>query len=369
MKLLFALGTRPEAIKVIPVIKKARERGHKALLCASGQHEELVNPIFTFFSEQPASNLKVMSQGQSLAALTAKIVTGYDQQIAVEKPDMVIVQGDTTTTLGASLAAFYQQVPVAHIEAGLRTHDPYSPFPEEVNRQLVSRIAKFHFPPTPTAQAHLRAEGINQNVTVTGNTAIDALKMALKMIENQPEDLTRLKKTYPFVNDDVRTILVTVHRRENHGPHLDNICKAFAHIAKAYDNVQLVIPVHYNPNVLHVIKQKLGNIKNIHLIEPLAYQDFLWMMAKSYMIFTDSGGVQEEAPSLNKPIVVMRTNTERQEGVEAGTSILGGVDFDRLVSCADKLLQEQSFYDSMAQAQNPYGDGTASEQILSQLEA
>lgn len=357
-KFLFIFGTRPEAIKMAPVIKMAGEFGFEARICLSGQHKDMVVPFMKFFNLKADYDLDVMKANQDLSSLTAEILKKAFDVIAQEKPDMVLVQGDTTTTFAGALAAFYQKIPVAHIEAGLRTNDIYSPFPEEANRQMVSSIASLHFPPTETTKQNLAKEGRLQNVFVTGNTSIDALRLTRDLINT-----AELEKKYSQIDFSKKLILVTTHRRESHGAPLRSICKGIKALQREFD-AQVIIPVHLNPNVKNVVESELGNIQGIHLMGALEYSDFVFFMEKSFLIMTDSGGVQEEGPYFGKPILVLRDNTERPEGLEAGTSVLVGTDSENIIKVASELFLNAEKYNQFKKNVNPYGDGQASRKIL-----
>lgn len=360
-KLMFIFGTRPEAIKMAPLIKEAERFNLSPVVCLSGQHRDMVIPFMEFFKLKADFDLNVMKPNQSLAELTANILVNFQNVLLETKPDMVIVQGDTTTTLAGALAAFYLKIPVAHIEAGLRTHDVYSPFPEEVNRQMVSTFAELHFPPTETTKLNLQREGRKGSLVVTGNTSIDALRFAKDIICEKT-----LKEKYKSINFGKKIILVTTHRRENHGKPLHDLCRVLKDLKNEFD-AEIVLPVHLNPNVKSVIENELGNITGIHLLEPLKYPDFVFFMKNSYIIMTDSGGVQEEGPYFGKPILVLRDNTERPEGIEAGTSMLVGTKYEQVLEHARELFLNSYQYESFSKITNPYGDGFASEKILIEI--
>lgn len=360
-KLMFIFGTRPEVVKMAPVILESQKNGFKPVLCFTGQHKDLVIPFMNFFNLKADYDLNVMRPNQSLCDLTAGILGALKKVLDLEKPDMVFVQGDTTTTFAGALAAYYEKIPVAHIEAGLRTYDKYSPFPEEVNRQAVSSFAELHFPPTEETYKNLIAERRTGTIRITGNTSIDALREAKNRIN--PEEF---KKKYSAVNFEKKIILVTTHRRENFGEPLQNICKTIKKLTSELE-VEIILPVHLNPNVKKVVESELQEIRGVHLLPPLDYSDFVFFMQQCYLIMTDSGGVQEEGPYFGKPILVMRENTERPEGVSAGTSILVGARSDRLFEVAKKLIQNEKDYLAFARKVNPYGDGHASEKILKEV--
>ena len=363
-KIILFFGTRPEAIKLAPVIELLN--GNKQLdvqVCSTGQHKEMLQQVVDFFRIPVHHMLDVMEPNQQLAGLTAKLLTRINEVLVAEKPDFIMVQGDTTTTFAASLAAFYNKVKVLHVEAGLRTFNKLSPFPEEINRVITTRLTDFHYPPTEQSKKNLLAEGIaDDKILVTGNTVIDALFLGLKKIEHHiPDGITALKL------DGVKNfILVTMHRRENHGAGIQNICHAIKKVAEE-TNVPVIVPVHLNPNVKDDVHEILGNHPLIHLTAPFAYPEFLWLLNNAYLIMTDSGGVQEEAPSLGKPVLLLRDTTERPEAMEAGTVIKVGSDADLIYKEAMKLLTNKEAYNAMATKSNPYGDGHASERILESI--
>lgn len=364
-KFLFCFGTRPEAIKMAPVIQEVSKKGHKALVCISGQHRDMIIPFLEFFEIREDYNLDIMKENQSLSSMTAGILTKMEEVISNCNPDYIMVQGDTTTTFSCALAGFYHKIPVVHIEAGLRTGDIYSPFPEEGNRKLVSSFATYFFPPTKLSAENLKKEGITKNVFVTGNTSIDSLRITMDIIKHSELD-QKLHEKYPFIDFQKRLILVTTHRRENHGRPLEQICQAIIELAKNKE-LQFVIPVHLNPNVKNVIHGHFDAVENVHLLKPLDYVDFSWFMYKSFLILTDSGGVQEEGPYFKCPILVLRENTERPEGVHAKVSKLVGHDKNLIISEVKKLVGDCDYYDSFSNTGNPYGDGHASVKIVEQL--
>ncbi|HLW15082.1 MAG TPA: UDP-N-acetylglucosamine 2-epimerase (non-hydrolyzing) [Flavobacteriaceae bacterium] len=362
-KHLFVFGTRPEAIKMAPVVHAfQKEKGFDTRVCITAQHREMLDQVLEFFSISADYDLDLMKPGQSLYSLTAAIITGMQSVLEDYNPDFVYVHGDTTTSSIAALAAFYNGSKVCHIEAGLRTFNKWAPFPEEMNRQLTGRLTDLHFAPTDRAKANLLKEGTaDDQIFVTGNTVIDALMHSVETVTKTPSPL--IQETEDWLGE--RTLLlITGHRRENHGEGFERICKALQIIAKNNPEIALIYPVHLNPNVQEPVKKYLQNIPNIKLLEPLAYQDFIWLMHRSKLIITDSGGVQEEAPSLGKPVLVMRDTTERPEAVEAGTVILVGTDTDRIVSETEDLLHNTERYNRMSALHNPYGDGTASQRIV-----
>ena len=364
-KLLFVFGTRPEAIKMAPIIHAAKKHPDifDVKICLTGQHKEMLYHVMDFFELTGDVDLALMKPNQTLFDITADVLRSLEKVLNDYLPDIVLVQGDTTTAFVGALAAFYKKIKVAHIEAGLRSFDKYAPFPEEINRKMVGSIADFHFAPTEAAANNLKRENILQNVFITGNTVIDALLWGVQKI--------RTNDTYAvpfdFLDASKKIILVTGHRRENFGNPFENICDALNFISSNYPEIQIVYPVHLNPNVQSVVKERLSNKSNVFLIDPLDYPHLIWIMDKSYFVITDSGGIQEEAPSLGKPVLVMREVTERMEGVTAGTALLVGTSRDRIIEAAVKLLENSEHYLSMSKAVNPYGDGTTSEQIISIL--
>ncbi|MCK5023770.1 MAG: UDP-N-acetylglucosamine 2-epimerase (non-hydrolyzing) [Candidatus Aenigmarchaeota archaeon] len=362
MKLLFIFGTRPEAIKMAPLILKAKsDPSFDVKICVTGQHKEMLFQVLDFFDIKPDHNIDIMTHNQTLFDLTAGILQGLKPIFEQEKPDMVLVQGDTTTAFVGALASFYMQVPVIHIEAGLRSHNKLSPFPEEINRSLAGHLAKFHFAPTIMAKENLLREGINEtSIHIVGNTVIDALLLTLTIIKENDEVYSR---HFEWLDKAKRMILVTGHRRESFGEPFRNICRALIEIADT-NNVEIVYPVHLNPNVKGPVFELLSNHKSIHLIDPLTYPYLVWLMNKASLILTDSGGIQEEAPTLGKPVLVMREVTERIEGIEAGTCKLVGTNYEDILNEANILLSDSNEYDKMAKSANPYGDGKASDMIL-----
>lgn len=372
-KILLVFGTRPEAIKMAPLVKAfEKETSIISKVCVTAQHREMLDQVLELFDIKPDYDLNLMKPGQDLYDITSNVLLGLKDVLSDFKPDIVLVHGDTTTTSAASLSAFYQQIKVGHVEAGLRTHDIYSPFPEEVNRQITGILASYHFAPTTTSRDNLLKENKNEkNIIVTGNTVIDALFLALEKIKNNSElenkiiqDIESSFKNSQFSILNSQFILVTGHRRENHGQGFINICEALKTIAINNPEIDIVYPVHLNPNVQKPVKEILSNISNVHLIEPLQYEQFIYIMDKAYFIITDSGGVQEEAPSLGKPVLVMRDTTERPEAVEAETVKLVGTHTQTIIKEAQALLDEESEYEKMSKAHNPYGDGKACERII-----
>ena len=365
MKILTLFGTRPEAIKMSPVIKKLeRNDFFEVKVCLTGQHREMLNQVVDIFDLKTDFDLNIMAQDQTLTDVTCKILKGMGDVFSEWRPDCVLVQGDTTTVLSAALSAFYHKIEVGHIEAGLRTYHRYSPYPEEMNRRLASQLASLHFAPTECARQNLIKEGFeNEQIFVTGNTVIDALFDALKYIDSDKALREDLEKQFQFLDPEKRLILVTGHRRENHGKGFLNICQAIHDLAQR-DDVQIVYPVHLNPNVKKPVHEILGGVNNIYLIEPLDYLSFIFLMRKSYLVLTDSGGVQEEAPSLGKPVLVMRDTTERPEVVDAGTVLLVGSDCQVITDHVVCLLDTPSAYNAMSMVHNPYGDGKAAQRIV-----
>jgi UDP-N-acetylglucosamine 2-epimerase (non-hydrolysing) len=366
-RLLFVLGTRPEAIKLAPVILGARGDARFGVrVCATAQHRQMLDQVLDLFGIVPDVDLDLMQPGQTLAELTARLLTSLDKVLADETPDIVLVQGDTTTVLAASLAAFYRGIPVGHVEAGLRTGNRHAPFPEEINRVITSRLADVHYAPTSAAQDHLIAEGIvPESILVTGNTVIDALLMMRDRVAANPPEVPGLDAS--LLQSNRRMVLVTGHRRENFGAGFESICRALSDLASRFRDVDFVYPVHLNPNVQQPVRRLLGGHANIHLIDPVAYAPFVRLMDCAMLILTDSGGVQEEAPSLGKPVLVMRDVTERPEAVAAGTALLVGADRARIVEAVTRLLTNDTAYRVMAGAHNPFGDGRASARILDDL--
>lgn len=369
-KILIVFGTRPEAIKMAPLVKAFQNHPaqFETRVCVTAQHREMLDQVLSLFEIVPDYDLNIMKPGQDLYDITANVLLGMKNVLQEYKPDIVFVHGDTTTTFAASLAAFYQQIQIAHIEAGLRTGDIYSPWPEEANRQLTTQIAAYHFAPTPTSEANLLKENVkNENIIVTGNTVIDALFLALEKIQTnsslEQDIIAKLSSLFPF-DPNKKMVLVTGHRRENHGQGFINICTALKTLAENNPDIDIVYPVHLNPNVQKPVKEILGDIGNVHLIEPLQYEGFIYLMDQSYFIITDSGGVQEEAPSLGKPVLVMRDTTERPEALEAGTVKLVGTDTAKIIAEAQLLLDSDEAYNTMSKAHNPYGDGKACEKVI-----
>ncbi len=367
-KVLVVFGTRPEAIKMAPVVKGLkRAEGFDTRVCLTGQHREMLDQVMKIFGLTADFDLEVMSSNQTLTGLTCKVLQGMQDVFAQWKPDCVLVQGDTTTVFAAALAAFYEKIDVGHVEAGLRTGCRYSPFPEEMNRCLASRLSMLHFAPTELAKQNLLKENVDvHDVFVTRNTVVDALFDALSYIDGHDQLPRQFAEKFDFLHPQKRLILVTGHRRENFGEGFLDICHAIRELARR-ESVQIVYPVHLNPNVRKPVNEILKGEKDVHLIEPLDYLSFIYLMRRSYLILTDSGGVQEEAPSLGKPVLVMRDTTERPEAVEAGTVVLVGPHRDKIAAYAEKLLDDDAYYESMARAHNPYGDGRAAGRIVEVL--
>lgn len=367
-KVLIVFGTRPEAIKMAPVVR-ALKKEFNIDVCVTAQHREMLDQVLALFKIVPDYDLNIMKPGQDLFYVTSNVLLGMKDVLLKVNPDVVLVHGDTTTSMATSLASFYLQIPVGHVEAGLRTHDIYSPFPEEVNRQVTGRMTSYHFAPTELARQNLLAENVaDEKIIVTGNTVIDALLSVVEKARKVSfsDDLI---SQLPFIKEDSlsRIILVTGHRRENFGDGFEEICQAIHDLANMHPDVQVIYPVHLNPNVRKPVNRILTGINNIHLIEPQDYLPFVKLMDMSYLILTDSGGIQEEAPSLGKPVLVMRDTTERPEAVDAGTVKLVGANRDRIVEAVNHLLVDENAYKKMAMAHNPYGDGYASEKILQKL--
>ena len=369
MRILSVMGTRPEAIKMTPLaIALAEDPRFDARVCVTAQHREMLDQVLDLFEIDPDYDLNIMKPGQSLSDVTTAILTGMQNVFAEFKPDMVLVHGDTATTISTTLAAFYQQIPVAHVEAGLRTGNLYSPWPEEANRKMTGVLAELHFAPTSTSEANLLAEGVDgTKIHVTGNTVIDALLEVVEKVNTREDLQHQFQKQFEFLDDTKRMILVTGHRRENFGDGFENICQSLLQIAKTFPDVNVVYPVHLNPNVREPVNRLLSDVSNVHLIEPQDYLPFVYLMSKATIILTDSGGIQEEAPSLGKPVLVMRDTTERPEAVDAGTVKLVGTDPDNIERNMIELLTNDVAYHTMSHAENPYGDGKACSRIISVL--
>ena len=369
MKVLVVFGTRPEAIKMAPVIKAfAQHSAFKTKICVTAQHRSMLDQVLSLYHITPDYDLDIMTANQSLANVVYRVMNGLDEVFTQFQPDWVFVQGDTSTTFAASLAAYYKKISVAHVEAGLRTHHIYSPWPEEINRQLTSRIANLHFAPTPLAKKNLLEENVaEEKISVTGNTVIDALLETVELIKSNQAISSSMHRQFPFLDEKRQLILVTSHRRENFGAGLEQLCHALLSLSSRED-VQIVYPVHLNPNIAGPVNQLLANKKNIHLLAPQDYLPFVYLMIKSYLIITDSGGIQEEAPSLGKPVLVARDTTERPEGISAGTAKLVGTNTSAIIQSVEELLDDNEKYKKMSMASNPYGDGKAAYRILERLQ-
>lgn len=364
MKILTVFGTRPEAIKMAPVVKAlAADSAFDARVCVTGQHRQMLDQVLDIFSIKPDFDLNLMKPGQDLYDITSNVLLGMRDVYKQWQPDMILVHGDTTTTMAAALSAYYAKIKVGHVEAGLRTHNKYSPWPEEMNRRQAGVLADVHFAPTEQSQSHLLREGVDpKTVHITGNTVIDALLDVAARVRQDSELRSRFEAQFSFINPAKRLVLVTGHRRENFGSGFENICLALRQIASRSD-VQVVYPVHLNPNVQEPVRRILSDVSDVHLIEPLDYLPFVYLMDRCDLLVTDSGGIQEEAPSLGKPVLVMRDTTERPEAVDAGTVRLVGTETQAIVSAATQLLDDAAEYECMARAHNPYGDGKAATRI------
>ena len=380
-KVILVFGTRPEAIKMAPLAIKLKQETEQfeTVICVTGQHREMLDQVLAIFDIKPDYDLDIMKQGQDLYDVTCRVLTGMREVLSKVNPDIVLVHGDTTTSTAAALAAFYQQIPVGHVEAGLRTHNIYSPWPEEMNRQLTGRIATYHFSPTPLSKQNLTDEGINEKqILVTGNTVIDALHIVINKLQNDAslakyakDKLSKAGYDVQRLNNGRKLVLVTGHRRENFGDGFIHICTAIKDLTIKFPDVDFIYPMHLNPNVRKPIHQVFGDklhaFNNIFFIEPLEYIEFIYLMEKSHIVLTDSGGIQEEAPGLGKPVLVMRDTTERPEAVTAGTVKLVGTDYQNIVSNVSLLLENVVAYEQMSKAINPYGDGKACERIIKRL--
>lgn len=380
-KVLLVFGTRPEAIKMAPLVMELQKQKERieTVVCVTGQHREMLDQVLEIFDIKPDYDLNIMKRGQDLYDVTARVLTGMREVLKEIKPDIVLVHGDTTTSTAAALAAFYQQIPVGHVEAGLRTHNIYSPWPEEMNRLLTGRLATYHFSPTPLSRNNLIKESINdRNIIVTGNTVIDALYWVVDKIKNNKELDNELESVLSKAGYDVnrldngkKLVLITGHRRENFGDGFINMCTAIKDLTVKYPNVDFVYPMHLNPNVrkpIHeVFGKDLSGLKNMFFIEPLEYLSFVYLMEKSSIVLTDSGGIQEEAPGLGKPVLVMRDTTERPEALNAGTVKLVGTDYNKIVNEVSSLIDDKTAYEKMSKAVNPYGDGLACRRIVNAL--
>jgi len=368
VKTLCVFGTRPEAIKMAPLaLSLNSDNRFDAKVCVTGQHRQMLDQVLELFELQPDFDLNIMKPGQDLTDVTCAILQGLKAVFAEFKPDVVLVHGDTATTFATTVAAYYSQIPVAHVEAGLRTGNLYSPWPEEGNRKLTGALAVIHFAPTETSRQNLLREGITSGIEVTGNTVIDALLQVVAKLDKDAGLQQRFQEQFSFLRAQSRLVLVTGHRRESFGGGFERICQALAETAKAFPDVEIVYPVHLNPNVREPVNRLLAGIDNVHLIEPLDYLPFVYLMNRSYLILTDSGGIQEEAPSLGKPVLVMRDTTERPEAVEAGTVKLVGTQAEALIGSLKQLLTDDEAYRAMSFAHNPYGDGLACARILEAL--
>lgn len=370
IKVLVVFGTRPEAIKMCPLVHSLKEdRSLNVKVCVTAQHREMLDQVLDIFDISPDYDLDIMKHGQSLEDITSLILLGMKKILAKLNPDLVLVHGDTTTTFSTTLSCYYSKVQVGHVEAGLRTGNIYSPWPEEANRKLTGSIANLHFCPTKESQRNLLNEGVKEDITfVTGNTVIDALLWVSDKIDRSDLLKSKLKKSFPFLNNEYRTILVTGHRRESFGDGFESLCEGLLKLVEEFDDVQIVYPVHLNPNVQEPVNRILGKHLRIHLIKPLDYLPFVYLMKKSFLIITDSGGVQEEAPSLGKPVLVMRDTTERPEAVDAGTVILVGTNKDKIFGEASTLLSKEKEYKKMSFSHNPYGDGKACDRIKFEIQ-
>ena len=387
-KIMLVFGTRPEAIKMAPLVKafQAKKDSFETIVCVTGQHREMLDQVLSLFDIKPDYDLNIMKQGQDLYDITSRVLLGLRDIFKICRPDILFVHGDTTTSTAAALAGFYQQIPVAHIEAGLRTNNIYSPWPEEMNRQITGRIATYNFSPTQLSRQNLLKENVaDYKITVTGNTVIDALhwvtakikgdkvldKELARQLKEKGYDTTRIAKTDKEFSDSKRLVLITGHRRENFGEGFLNICHAIQDLSKKYPNVDFVYPMHLNPNVRKPIHEVFGNdlshLGNVFFIEPLEYLSFVFLMEKADIVLTDSGGIQEEAPGLGKPVLVMRDTTERPEAVDAGTVKLVGTNYDAIMNGVSLLLDNKPAYEAMSKATNPYGDGKACERIINSI--
>jgi len=368
MKILTVFGTRPEAIKMAPLVNQLRENPQIiSKVCVTGQHREMLDQVLSLFEIEPDYDLNIMKESQTLQGITTSIIEKLTPVLEEFKPHYILVHGDTTTTFAASLAAFYQKIPVGHVEAGLRTQNIYSPWPEEANRCLTSMLTSLHFAPTETAKNNLIAENKKpEGIIITGNTVIDALLIVTEKLKS-PTLKTQMEECFPFTKNDKKIILITAHRRENHGDGIKNIGLAILELAQKYTEFEFVLPLHLNPNVRRPLLEMLSGIENVHLIEPQEYLPFVYLMSCSHIILSDSGGVQEEAPSLGKPVLVMRDTTERPEAVAAGTVKLVGSDTDTIVKEFSLLMDNPYLYEKMSMAKNPYGDGMASHRIVETL--
>lgn len=384
-KIMLVFGTRPEAIKMCPLVKEFQKypQDFETIVCVTGQHRQMLDMVLSIFDVHPDYDLNIMQQGQDLYDVTSRVLTGMRDVLKECQPDVVLVHGDTTTSTAAALAAFYQQIPVGHVEAGLRTHNIYSPWPEEMNRQITGRIANYHFAPTPLSEKNLKEENVQGTICVTGNTVIDALQMVVGRLEEDDalrveQESVLLQAGYDVsrLNTGRKLVLITGHRRENFGDGFLNMCRAMKDLSVKYKDVDFVYPMHLNPNVRKPIAEVFGDLsadnfsetyQNFFFIEPLQYLEFVYLMSKSTIVLTDSGGIQEEAPGLGKPVLVMRDTTERPEALESGTVHLVGTDYVKIVSEVSILLEDSHAYEQMSKAVNPYGDGMACMRIVDTL--
>lgn len=365
---MFIFGTRPEAIKMAPLILEGKKRSDAFSIevCVTGQHRDMLDQILDFFKIKPEYDLNLMETNQSLNILTSKCITSVTSILSKSKPDLILVQGDTTSAMASALAAFYLKIPVAHVEAGLRSYNKYSPFPEEMNRKIISQIAHIHFAVTETSRKALVNEGVTSNIFIVGNTVIDALKNGIRRVDRSSE---RFFVKYPGIDFKRKILLITGHRRESFGKPLQDLCNSLKRIAHDFlDEVEIIYPVHLNPNVKDPVYSLLSGISNIHLINPLNYPEFIWFLNKAYIVLTDSGGIQEEAPSLGKPVLVLRKVTERTEGIKAGNSLLVGTDPSKIYEKTYKLITDPVFYSKMIKKKNPYGNGRSAIKIFDILE-
>lgn len=367
-RIMVICGTRPEAIKMAPLVKRLRDSPDlDVILCSTGQHREMLDQVMSLFGQIPDIDLGIMRQGQDLIDITTGVMQGLRSAFAVHRPDIILVHGDTNTTFAATLTAYYQQIPVHHVEAGLRTGNLYSPWPEEGNRKLTGTLAAHHYAPTESSRQNLLREGVpDETISVTGNTVIDALLDVSRQLADNPSQRDTIRQSLPPLSDNKKLILVTGHRRENFGDGFENICMAIATLAQR-DDVQIIYPVHLNPNVQEPVSRHLQHCPNVHLIAPQGYLTFTWLMTQCHVILTDSGGIQEEAPALGKPVLVMRDTTERPEAVDAGTVTLVGTNEASIVWHVTQLLDNTDAWQRMSQSINPYGDGTASDNIIKHL--
>jgi UDP-N-acetylglucosamine 2-epimerase (non-hydrolysing) len=364
-RILFIFGTRPEAIKMAPLIKECERRSNliEYKVCITGQHKQMLQQVLDFFEIVPDYDLSLMKSNQTLFDITSNVLVEMDRILSLYEPDWILVQGDTTTAMAGALAGYYKKIRVGHIEAGLRSGDIYSPFPEEVNRKIIGTMANYHFAPTPLAIENLKQENITANVFLTGNTVIDALLWGVERVRKSID----ISSDFSYLKGENRKILITAHRRESFGVPFEHICSAILYLAKSNPSIDFIYPVHLNPNVQDVVYKNLSYQSNIHLIPPLDYPHLLWILDKSYLVMTDSGGIQEEAPSLGKPVLVLREVTERQEGISAGTAILVGTVQKNIIDTCQKLIDDKDEYTKMANAVNPYGDGRSAHKIIDLL--